>query len=135
MRCIKCIMDYSDPDINYDENGICNHCKKYDEEVNKRVFRGKEAKKRLNIITDRIKISGKRKKYDCIIGLSGGVDSSYVAHVVKENGLNPLAIHFDNGWNSELAVKNIENIIDKLNIDLFTYVINWKEFRKCRKLF
>ena len=118
-------MDNSDPDINFDENGICNHCKIYDEEVNKRVFKGEEAKKRLNIITNKIKISGKRKQYDCIIGISGGVDSSYVAHLVKENGLNPLAIHFDNGWNSELAVNNIENIIDKLNIDLFTYVTSY----------
>ena len=135
MRCIKCIMDNSDPDIDFDENGICNHCQKYEEEVNKRVFVGKEATKNLISIIEKIKSSGKKKKYDCIIGLSGGVDSSYVAHIVKENGLNPLAIHFDNGWNSELAVNNIENIIDKLNIDLYTYVINWREFKEMQKAF
>ena len=80
-------------------------------------------------MADLIKKKGAGKKYDCLIGLSGGVDSTYVAYLVKKLGLRPLAVHLDNGWNSELGVKNIENIIRKLNIDLYTLVVNWQEFR------
>lgn len=93
------------------------------------MFTGKEGEKKLNEFVNRIKENGKNKPYDCLIGLSGGVDSTYVAWLVKKHGLRPLAVHLDNGWNSELAVKNIENIISKLEIDLYTLVINWEEFR------
>src|SRR6185437_10755473 len=93
------------------------------------VFKGEEAKLKLNNLVAQIKITGKGKEYDCIIGVSGGVDSTYVAYLVKELGLIPLAIHFDNGWDSELAVSNIEKTLDKLGIDLYTYVIDWEEFR------
>jgi len=98
-------------------------------ELPKRVFKGEEAKLKLNNLVAQIKITGKGKEYDCIIGVSGGVDSTYVAYLVKELGLIPLAIHFDNGWDSELAVSNIEKTLDKLGIDLYTYVIDWEEFR------
>src|SRR5690606_7705810 len=77
----------------------------------------------------------KRGKYDCIIGLSGGVDSSYVALLAKEMQLNPLLVHFDNGWNSELAVKNIDNIVKTLNADLYTLVVDWEEFRNLQKAY
>lgn len=127
--CSRCIMDTIDPDITFDEMGVCSHCHRYDKELPKRVFRGKEAEVKVNSLISRIKLAGKGKEYDCIIGVSGGVDSTYVAYLAKKFGLRPLAIHFDNGWNSELAVSNIEKTLDKLSIDLYTYVINWEEFR------
>jgi N-acetyl sugar amidotransferase len=127
--CKRCVMDTTDPDIYFDENGICNHCHQYDESVKRMVFDGDEGKEKIQHIVDEIKKSGKKKEYDCIIGVSGGVDSSYVAYKVKELGLRPLAVHLDNGWDSELAVKNIELFLKKLDIDLYTYVIDWEEFK------
>jgi N-acetyl sugar amidotransferase len=122
-------MDTTDPEIIFNSKGVCNHCKRYDELLTKRVFAGEEAKKQLDRITSSIKKSGRNQNYNCIIGVSGGVDSTYVAYLTKNLGLNPLAIHFDNGWNSELAVKNIEKTLDKLGIDLYTYVIDWPTFK------
>ena len=123
-------MDTTDPDIIFDENGYCNHCTNAIKKLNEVYFIDPDIKKkRLYEFIDKIKAEGKNKKYDCIIGLSGGVDSSYLAYKVVELGLRPLAVHLDNGWNSELAVKNIENIVKKLNIDLVTHVIDWEEFR------
>ena len=127
--CSRCVMDTTDPDIVFDAQGICNHCHTYDEKVKRNVFPGDEGKKRLSRIVSKIKEAGKSKEYDCIIGVSGGVDSTYVAYRVKELGLRPLAVHLDNGWNSELSVKNIENALEKLKIELYTFVIDWKEFR------
>jgi N-acetyl sugar amidotransferase len=124
-------MDTTDPEIQFDEHGICNHCKNAYVQLNSKPYclKPSEKEKWLERLVSKIKHSGKNKKYDCIIGLSGGVDSSYVAYKVKELGLRPLAVHLDNGWDSELSVKNIENICKKLDIDLFTYVINWEEFK------
>jgi len=129
-QCILTVMDnIADPDIRFDENGICNYYYEYKEAERTNVFTGEVGKEKLHKLVDKIKNDGKGKPYDCLIGLSGGVDSTYVAWLVKDLGLRPLAVHLDNGWNSELAVKNIENIISKLSIDLFTLVINWEEFR------
>jgi N-acetyl sugar amidotransferase len=122
-------MDSSDPEIRFNSEGICSHCLRYDQELPKRVFKGLEAQSKLELLIRRIKEDGKQNEYDCIIGVSGGVDSTYVAYLSKQLGLRPLAIHFDNGWNSELAVSNIEKTLDKLGIDLYTFVINWNEFR------
>jgi N-acetyl sugar amidotransferase len=122
-------MDTTDPDIRFDEKGICNHCRQYDELVKRFVFEGEEGKEKLRHIVDEIKVHGQGKEYDCIIGMSGGVDSSFVAYKVKKLGLRPLAVHLDNGWDSELAVKNIELLLKKLRIDLYTHVIDWKEFK------
>jgi len=122
-------MDTSDPEITFDEQGVCSHCHQYDVYLPKRVIPVDERPEYLRIILDKIKKDGKNKEYDCIIGVSGGVDSTYVAYWAKNNGLRPLAIHFDNGWNSELAVSNIEKTLDTLNIDLYTYVIDWEIFR------
>lgn len=133
--CSKCIMDTTDPEITFDDNGVCNHCKRYEIELPKRVFRGVEAEQKLLKKIEAIKRAGKNKEYDCIIGVSGGVDSTYVAYLTKELGLRPLAIHFDNGWNSELAVSNIEKVLNKLNIDLLTYVIDWEEFKNLQLSF
>ena len=133
--CKKCIMDSSDPEIILDEEGVCNHCKRYEIELPKRVFSGERAKIDLEKIVSKIRQDGKNNVYDCIVGVSGGVDSTYVAYLTKQLGLRPLAIHFDNGWNSELAVANIEKTLTKLGIDLYTFVINWDEFKDLQKSF
>ena len=122
-------MDTTDPDITFDDNGICSHCHYHDSLYKQIVPNSQDAKILLSKLIEKIKEKGKSKKYDCIIGLSGGVDSTYVAFLVKELGLRPLAVHLDNGWNSELAIKNVENVIKKLKIDLFTIVIDWEEFK------
>jgi N-acetyl sugar amidotransferase len=133
--CNRCVMDTTIKVINFDENGICNYCKNYDYRVATEVYKEPERSRRLNILIDKIKKDGQKKKYDCIIGVSGGVDSTYVAYLVKKFGLRPLAIHLDNGWNSELAVQNIQNLLNKLNIDFYTHVIDWEEFKDLQKAF
>ncbi len=133
--CAQCVMDTSDPDIVFDENGICNHCHAYEESLSGRVFDNATASTKLNQLVEQIKTAGKGRDYDCLIGVSGGVDSTYVAYLVKTLGLRPLAVHLDNGWNSELAVKNMENVLTKMDIDLYTYVINWEEFRSLQLAF
>ena len=129
-QCTITVMDnIADPNISFDDQGVCNYVHEYRKAEQEGVFGGEEGKNKLEAIVAEIKQKGKGKKYDCLIGVSGGVDSTYVAWLVKQHGLRPLAVHLDNGWNSELAVKNIENIISRLGIDLYTLVINWEEFR------
>src|SRR3989339_88797 len=128
--CKKCIMDTTDPDIKFDERGICNYCNNNQKLFSEIGLNDEKLKdEALKHLLSEMKKAGKGREYDCIIGLSGGVDSSYVAYLVKNMGLRPLAVHVDNGWNSELAIKNIENIVRKLGIDLYTYVIDWEEFK------
>jgi len=127
--CQRCVMDTSDPDIRFDEDGNCNHCETFLEESKIIKPQGLEREQRLKDLIESIKKSGKNKKYDCLIGVSGGTDSSYVAYIVKELGLRPLAVHMDNGWNSEESVKNIRNLCTRLNIDYESYVLDWDEFK------
>jgi N-acetyl sugar amidotransferase len=127
--CTRTIMDTTDPDIVFDENGVCNYVRNYEEACKSILVPEDKREAKLHELVDRIRTEGKNNEYDCIIGLSGGVDSSYVAYVVKNLGLRPLAVHMDNGWNSELAVHNIEQIVKRLQIDLVTYVIDWEEFK------
>ena len=133
--CSRCIMDTTDPEIVFDAEGVCNHCHAYDLAVGRQVFSGPEGLDKLDKIVSEIKQEGKGKDYDCIIGVSGGVDSTYVAYKVKALGLKPLAVHLDNGWDSELAVKNIESVLRNLKIDLYTHVIDWEEFRDLQMSF
>ncbi len=129
-QCSKTVMDnIADPNIIFDKQGICNYYHEYFKEEEKRVFKADAGKQKFNTSIELIKQAGKGKKYDCILGVSGGVDSTYLAYIAKKEELRVLCVHFDNGWNSELAVKNIENIITKLNFELETYVINWNEFK------
>jgi N-acetyl sugar amidotransferase len=128
-------MDTSDPDIAFDNCGVCSHCHTYEEVIQARVFSGAEGQRKVERIARIIKKAGKGKAYDCVIGLSGGVDSSFVACKTKELGLRPLAVHLDNGWDSELAAKNIENIVKRLKIDLYTHVIDWEEFKDLQLAF
>ena len=128
--CNNCVMDTSDPHIRFNKNGICDHCIDFQTTVQPRWNFGVQAKPKLEAIIQSIKKAGKDKDFDCLLGLSGGVDSSYLLHLmVTEFGLRPLVFHVDGGWNSELAVHNINVLIDKLGLDLYTEVINWEEMR------
>lgn len=127
--CKKCVMDTTLIEVTFDKDGVCNFCRSFEESKKAALLPVEESKKRLRALIQKIKSDGRDKDYDCILGLSGGVDSSYLALILKDFGLRALAVQFDNGWNTELAVKNIENICEKLNIDLYTYVVNWDEFK------
>lgn len=128
--CSKCVMDTSDPNIFFDIEGVCDHCHDFKNNILPNWHTDEQSKSNLLRIIDRIKAEGKGKDFDCLIGLSGGVDSSYMLHLaVKEFGLRPLVFHVDGGWNSELAVHNINVMIDKLSLDLYTEVINWEEMK------
>lgn len=127
--CRRCIMDTTDPDIEFDHDGVCNHCREYDTLAKKLVFTGEEGRKRLSVIVDKIKEVGKGQNNDCIIGLSGGLDSTYAAYIARKMGLKPLVVHVDNEWDSEIAINNIKNTVKKLGLDLYTPVINWDEFK------
>src|ERR1035437_1472216 len=129
VTCTRCIIDTSDPEIVFDHEGVCNHCKRYDARVAIEIQSPSDRARKLEALVTEIREQGLKKAYDCIIGVSGGVDSTMVAYKLKELGLRPLAVHFDNGWNSELAVSNIERTLKTLDIDLRTCVMDWEEFR------
>lgn len=134
-QCPVCVMDTTDPEIYIDETG-CTYCKRYKETIPLLPKFQENHQELLGNLIDKIKSTGKKSDYDCLIGVSGGVDSSYVAYYVKEVlGLRPLALHLDNGWNDELAVHNIEKILRKLDIDLWTEVLEWNEFRSLQMAF
>lgn len=134
--CVRCVMDTSDPDITFDSAGVCHHCTGYLAEEPTLPRNRPDAKERLAALAARVRRAGEGRRYDCVIGVSGGLDSSYVAHLVKRNlGLRPLAVHVDNGWNSELAVSNIERLTAELEIDLLTTVLDWNEFRSLQLAF
>ena len=128
-QCTRCLMDTSDPQIQFDALGHCNHCTRYFQRVETEIAPAGLRESRLAGVVDRIRAEGRGRDYDCIAGVSGGVDSTYVIYKLKQLGLRPLAVHFDNGWNSELAVANIKNALDRLKIDLHTYVVDWEEFK------
>ncbi len=128
--CKKCIMDTTDPDINFDENGVCDYCNNYKESIVPEWNYGENRLSELMTVAKKIKKEGQGKDFDCIIGLSGGLDSSYTAYIAKEvMGLRPLLLHVDAGWNTDQAVENIERLVDGLNLDLYTEVINWEEMK------
>ena len=126
-RCTRCLYDETVPNIIFDENGICNYCHIHDH-LNREYPTGEEGKIRLEAIADDIRKDGRGKPYDVIVGVSGGADSSYMLYLTKELGLRPLAVHFDNTWNSTVATENIHDILSKLNVDLYTYVVDNKEY-------
>lgn len=128
--CVKCVMDTTDSQILFDEKGVCDHCRGFENYVRPRWHPDQSGWTQVTSTVERIKNRGKGKPFDSILGLSGGLDSSYMLHlVVKEFGLRPLVFHVDGGWNSDIAVSNIESLIEKLGLDLYTEVINWEEMR------
>lgn len=129
--CSRCICDTTIKNISFDDKGECGLCKSHDF---LRFFYEKEKNSsKFEKIISNIKKSGKGKKYDCIVGISGGTDGTYTLLLAKQKGLKPLAVHFDNGWSKTVAQKNIKNACEKLNIDLYTYVVDWEEFKDIQK--
>jgi N-acetyl sugar amidotransferase len=134
--CTSCVMDTSDPKITFDGNGRCDHCNTFYKQVLPKWQPNEAGKKVLEKKIEQIKKAGTGKDFDCIIGISGGADSSYLTYVAKvEFGLRPLVFHVDGGWNSQIAVNNIEKLIDNLGLELFTEVIDWKEMRDLQLAF
>jgi len=123
-ECKKCLMNSNVPEFVTTTDG-CNYCDAMNNANKQELLTEEEINKFIN----NVKISGKKKTYDCIIGVSGGLDSSYALHLAVKEGLRPLAVHMDNGWNSELAQNNIANLVSELEVDLYTYVIDWDEYR------
>lgn len=133
--CTKCIMDTSDPNITFDDNGVCNHCHDFNDKWNTGGYKGSESDEKLLEVINQIKADGKGKKYDCILGISGGVDSSYLAHLSTKYDLRVLAVHVDAGWNSDVAVQNIFKICKKLNINLYTEVLDWETIKELQRTY
>ena len=134
--CQRCVMDTTAKDIVFDTNGICNYCTEFLERSGHILDKDPEQRKEeLDILVNKVKTQGKGNRYDCIIGVSGGVDSSWVLVQAVKLGLRPLAVHMDNGWNSELAQNNIENLVKGLGVDLYTHVIDWPEYKALMQAF
>jgi N-acetyl sugar amidotransferase len=134
--CNRCVMDTSAKEITFDENGVCFFCTEFLANAGKSIHRDGAAKKAsLDKLIQQIKSDGAGKLYDCIIGVSGGVDSSWVLVQAVRMGLRPLAVHMDNGWNSELAQNNIANLVRGLGVDLHTHVIEWQEYKRLMQAF
>jgi N-acetyl sugar amidotransferase len=127
--CSRCVMDTSDSAIVFDSRGICDHCNTFDKKIKSHWNMGEGLDSDLKTLVTDIKASGRGRDFDCIIGMSGGIDSSYLTYIATKLGLRPLVFHVDAGWNSELAVSNIEKLVDKLGVDLYTEVIDWEEMR------
>jgi N-acetyl sugar amidotransferase len=129
-------MDTTAKDIVFDAQGICNYCTEFLQRSSHVVFKDPQVwGKKLDELVDRIKKCGQGKRYDCVVGVSGGVDSSWALVKAVESGLRPLAVHMDNGWDSELAQNNIANLVRKLGVDLYTHVIDWDEYRRLMQAF
>lgn len=134
--CVRCVMDEAaDVRITFDAGGLCNHCRRYDELLSSRVLQGAAGADALQALVREMKRQGRGREYDCIVGVSGGTDSTYAALLVKDLGLRALAVHLDNGWDSELAAQNIEHTVRQLAMDLYTHVIDWDEFRRLQVAF
>lgn len=134
--CSHCVMDTSDPNIVFDARGWCDYCNNFESTILPNWDAGQKNEASLKLLADKIRKEGEGKDFDCIIGLSGGLDSSYVAYVAKEKmGLRPLLFHVDAGWNTDQAVGNIEKLMDGLNLELYTEVINWEEMKELQTAF
>lgn len=133
--CTRCVMDTTDPLITFDDEGVCSHCHDFETNFRPHWKPTPEGERELRALIQTIKDDGRDRPYDCILGLSGGVDSSYLAVKVVEWGLRPLVVHVDAGWNSELAVRNIEQIVSKLGLDLVTHVVDWEDMKELHLAF
>ena len=127
-RCTRCVMDTTDSKIVFDEDGVCDHCRNFDKNIKPFWNAHEERTDELMELAAKIRKAGEGKEYDCILGLSGGADSSYLAYIAKEvMHIRPLVFVVDTGWNLNVAVENIEKIVKGLDLDMYTEVINWKE--------
>jgi len=134
--CTNCVMDTTDAMIVFDKNGVCDHCNTFFKHILPNWHTDAAGQKALQVLVEKIKRAGKGKDFDCIVGMSGGIDSSYLTYIAKEQlGLRPLVFHVDAGWNSQEAVNNIEKLVDKLGLDLYTEVIDWEEMRDLQLAF
>jgi len=134
--CSNCVMDTTDPLITFDERGWCDYCRNFHEKILPDWHPDEQGEKLLAPVIERIKRDGRGRDYDCLIGISGGADSSYVTYLAKEKfGLRPLIFHVDSGWNSQVAVNNIARLVDGLGLDLHTEVIDWNEMRDLQLAF
>lgn len=134
--CSNCVMDTTDSKISFNDEGICDHCITFFNDIQPHWHPNEKGWREINSIAEKIKAAGKGREFDCIIGMSGGIDSSYLTYLAKEKlGLRPLVFHVDAGWNSQTAVNNIENIVDRLGLDLYTEVINWEEMKDLQLAF
>lgn len=133
--CTRCVMDTTDSEIVFDKNGHCNHCTNALKLKENEVYVPGVSEKKWEQIVFNIKAKSKGKKYDCLMGVSGGVDSSYAVYLAVQSGLRPLLMHMDNGWDSEIAVQNIKNLVDGLGLDYISEVLDWNEFREVQLAF
>lgn len=133
--CNRCVMDTSDPEVEFDDDGLCNHCRAFFDQLLPNWLPDERGAAVLEQNLRLIREDGRERGYDCIIGLSGGIDSSYLALRLRERGLRMLAVHIDGGWNSEIAVGNIERLVNYLDIDLYTHVIDWDEMKDLQLAF
>ena len=134
--CSNCVMDTTDSKIIFDEKGVCDHCNTYYKDILPNWHTDDSGDRKLTAIINKIKKEGESKDFDCLMGMSGGIDSSYLLYVMKEKfGLRPLVFHVDAGWNSQIAVNNIERLVDGLGLDLYTEVINWEEIKDLQLAF
>jgi N-acetyl sugar amidotransferase len=134
-QCSRCVMDTSDPEITFDEQGHCCHCTEFVVRRSKHRYQGAASDEALDQIIEEIKRAGIDKDYDSIVGVSGGADSSYLMYLAKQKGLRPLAVHMDNGWDSDKAVVNIKNVTDRLGFDYESFVLDWEEFKDLQLAF
>lgn len=132
--CTRCVSDTTMSEIEFDENGICNFCKLHDRFVELHPL-GEKGEKQIENLINKIKNDGKNKPYDCIVGLSGGTDSTYLLYWAVQKGLRPLAVSFDNGWNTDIAVRNIRNATDTLGVELHTIIADWEEMKDLQRTF
>ncbi len=136
IACTNCVMDTTDSAIVFDEQGVCDHCNTFYSDIKPNWNTGEKGWNEISRVAEKIKKEGEGKEFDCIIGMSGGIDSSYLVYLAKEKlGLRPLVFHVDAGWNSQQAVHNIEMIVDKLDLDLYTEVIDWEEMKDLQLAF
>ena len=132
--CTRCVLDLAVPNIQFDEQGVCNYCTIHDDSE-KQFPLDDSGKQKLSQLIGEVKERGRNREYDCIVGVSGGVDSTFTLYNTVKLGLRPLAVQFDNGWHSEIAVTNIKNAVTKLNVDLHTVVVDWEEFKDILRSF
>ena len=136
IMCKNCVMDTTDSKITFDDRGVCDHCNTYYKDILPNWHTDERGDKYLMEIIEKIKKKGEGKDFDCLMGMSGGIDSSYLLYVMKEKyGLRPLVFHVDAGWNTQIAVNNIERLVDGLGLDLYTEVINWEEIKDLQLAF